>query len=131
MPATNDSDIVFGQAGVASSTPNVATAQAVGTGIGGMSEHIAAGDQQDAAQARALANLIDKNRDVHMDDARRAQEIGLADRLAAFGEGTQDPRVERGLAGPCDGRLIGVGQRYSAKTAAATTEVHSPSRSPS
>ncbi len=63
-----------GQTAAASSTPNVATAQGVGAGLGGISELISAGDQQDAAQSRALANLIDKDREVHTDDARRAQE---------------------------------------------------------
>lgn len=63
-----------GQSAAAFSTPNVATAQAVGAGLGGMSELISAGDQQDASQARARATLMDKNRETYMDDARRAQE---------------------------------------------------------
>ncbi len=63
-----------GQAGVAASTPNVATAQGVGAALGGITELVSAGDQQDASQARALAALMDKNREVQMGDAQRAQE---------------------------------------------------------
>ncbi|MFD0669011.1 hypothetical protein ACT80S_14920 [Ramlibacter sp. MAHUQ-53] len=62
------------QAKVAASTPNVATAQGVGSALGGITELAAAGSQQDASVGRAKALLIDKEREGRLGNAQRAQE---------------------------------------------------------
>src|SRR5262249_22286782 len=63
-----------------------------------------------------------------------AQEVGLPHGFSPFREGGEQPIVEGGDVGRDvglhPGELVSLCQRYSANTAAATTDVHRPSRSP-
>src|SRR5262249_29142735 len=59
-----------------------------------------------------------------------AEQVGFADGFAPLRQDSEQPRVQSRGVGPCRRRLVVVCQRYSAKTAAATTDVHKPSRSP-